>query len=165
MKYPEHARLPAWIGLSILAVCTLPFLEVVGLKLPFLQGLDPTYSRTPYRIVTGLLAGSLILAQWTVLRARKKPAKEAKKILNLHYWLGAFSPLFLVAHALSPGYGYQVALTWAFIANCGLGLMSPAVPSRNTRQLSKIWLPLHIIGAIAVVALVVIHIVVVFRYN
>ncbi len=160
MKYPDQARRPAQFGLSLLALCSL-----ILVAEPESARLADIYAGNTYRMVTGILAAALLAVQWSLLNSRSAAPQGARTRMVRHYWLGAVAPLFLLAHATSAGYGYQSALAWAYVANCGLGLMAPMIPTSSGSAWPRAWMPMHIIGAILVTALVLIHIVVVFRYN
>ncbi len=159
-RYPKHTRLPVVVGALTLGVGALPF---VGVPTP--AGLLELYQQPTYRVVTGLVLTVLVAWQWSFVFLRRRPHADVKRLLVQHLWLGAAAPLLLLVHALSSGYGYQVALVWVFLINCALGLLSPRVAGRQQRGLDRLWLPLHIVGSISVVALVVIHVVVVTRYH
>ena len=84
MKYPDQAQRPAQFGLSLLLLCSL--ILVVE---PASGQLAEIYSGTIYRIVTGLLAASLLVAQWSLLNSRGATPQSARKRMIRHYWLGA----------------------------------------------------------------------------
>ena len=157
---PHDARLPVKVGTLVLAICSLPYL---GIPLPAeVQG---AYQHPTYKVATGSLLAVLILVQWSLVILRRQPSVSLKRLMVWHYWVGALAPIPLVAHASSAGYGYQVALTAVFLGNCMLGLLSPRVAERKGQGWAKLWLPLHIVGSISLVALVIIHVVVVTRYH
>lgn len=157
---PENARLPVKVGTLVLAICCLPYL---GIPLP--AELRSAYQQPTYKVATGSLLAVLILFQWSLVIFRGRSAVSLKRFMVWHYWVGALAPILLVAHALSAGYGYQVILTAVFLGNCMLGLLSPRVAERKAKGWAKLWLPLHIVASISLVALVIIHVVVVTRYH
>lgn len=159
-RYPPHTRRPVVIGAVLLGICVLPYLGV-----PTPASLEPLYETPEYRLGSGLLLAVLVGLQWAHAVQRRRPAAETKRLLVRHLWLGALAPVLLLTHALSSGYGYQRALVWIFLLNCVLGLLSPAVVDSRRQPVQRLWLPLHIVASISVVALIVIHVVVVTRYH
>jgi len=159
-RYPTHARRPFRAGAFLLVTASLYYLAFPAPE--FLNGL---YQDAVYRVVTGLVLAALVGWQWYYALARRRQNADARTRFVQHLWLGSLSPLLLFVHALSTGYGYQTVLAWTLLFNCALGLLSPMAPTREDRVWVRLWLPLHIVTSILVIALITIHVTVVLRFS
>jgi len=159
-RYPAHAKRPVRAGALLLAAASLYYLA-----LPAPEPLKGLYQDAVYRVVSGLALAALVGWQWYYALARRRPNADVRARFVQHLWVGSLAPLLLLVHALSTGYGYQTALAWTLLINCALGLLSPRVANRQYRAWERLWLPLHIVTSILVVALITIHLTVVLRFG
>lgn len=150
------------IGLILLFLFILQFL--LNLKWEWLYNLqqDEMFKRW-----SGLGLGLFILFQWllTFSRVIKKFIKNSYKIINLHKWIGALSPLFFYIHSMDLGYGYLALLAYVFLINTLIGYFNLDVIKSTNETLFKGWMIVHVAFSIIVTTLMVFHVGVVFYYK
>jgi ferredoxin-NADP reductase len=133
-------------------------------KMPWLQNLQ---TQEPYKIYSGLLLAFYILTQFIMSYNNmcEKPHVSAYKYQQ-HKFRGAFAPLIFFIHSTQFGVGYLLMLSMIYFSNFLLGIFNHERIKNpiNRIRYFKLWLPLHIVLSLLLIALVGFHIYVVASY-
>ncbi|MBU3821638.1 hypothetical protein KO566_06170 [Flavobacteriaceae bacterium XHP0103] len=153
---------PSIIGLVLLLLYFFQFF--FNIKWEWLGNLQITEM---YKRWSGLVLAIFILFQWalTFTRIIKRLRKYAMKMVDVHKWLGAISPVLFYVHSINAGYGYLSLLTYLFFANALLGYVNLDVIKSSNELLFKGWMIFHVLFSIVITVLTFFHIGVVFYYK
>lgn len=153
---------PTILGLILLFL----FFAQCILKLEWIW-LSELQTEEMYKRWSGLAVALVITFQWvlTLTRTVNKWKKHSPKMINIHKWLGALSPLFFYVHSIHLGYGYLLLLSYLFFANALLGYINLDVIKNNSDWLFKGWMIVHVAFSIIITTLMFFHIGVVFYYK
>ncbi|WP_298502419.1 hypothetical protein [uncultured Maribacter sp.] len=150
------------LGVVLLAAYFVQyFLKIEWLALQELQ-LQENYKRW-----SGLGVALLIVFQWllTLSRVVKKFRQSAMKMVVLHKWMGALSPVLFYIHSTKLGFGYLALLSYLFFANALLGYINLDVIKSKGDLLFKGWMIFHVAFSIIISILMCFHITMVFYYK
>ncbi|WP_298474046.1 hypothetical protein [uncultured Maribacter sp.] len=148
-------------GVLLAAYFVQYFLKIEWLALQELQ-LQENYKRW-----SGLGVALLIVFQWllTLSRVVKKFRQSAMKMVVLHKWMGALSPVLFYIHSTKLGFGYLALLSYLFFANALLGYINLDVIKSKGDLLFKGWMIFHVAFSIIISILMCFHITMVFYYK
>ncbi len=120
-----------------------------------------------YKRWSGLLLFSGIVLQWSLLLTRvfQFSYQTSNKLLNLHIWIGALSPLLFYIHSTILGYAYLFLLSITFFINFLLGSLNITELKSKYYYLHKIWYVGHIILSFIIMTLSLFHIWMVFYFE
>ncbi|WP_299432123.1 resistance to Congo red protein [uncultured Maribacter sp.] len=120
-----------------------------------------------YKRWSGLGVALFIIFQWllTFTRVIKRFRQNAIKMITIHKWLGAMSPLLFYIHSVKLGYGYIALMSYLFFANALLGYINLDVIKSKGEILFKGWMIFHVAFSIIISILMCFHIVMVFYYK
>ena len=120
-----------------------------------------------YKRWSGLGVALFIIFQWllTFTRVIKRFRQNAIKMVTIHKWLGAMSPLLFYIHSVKLGYGYIALMSYLFFANALLGYINLDVIKSKGEILFKGWMIFHVAFSIIISILMCFHIVMVFYYK
>lgn len=152
-----------YLGLALLVAFLLQ--DIFKLKIPWLEMVQAGDS---YKRWTGLLLTLYMAAQFLLSYVRVRGNMKASvQQYRLHKLQGALAPLFFYIHSTQMGYAFLTFLSVVFFANVGVGLFNHEWVSNADlkRQYSHYWLIAHVILSLLTVALVAIHIYVVFAFR
>ncbi|KPJ95509.1 MAG: hypothetical protein AMJ53_02590 [Gammaproteobacteria bacterium SG8_11] len=153
---PQLAMGVLFVGLYLLELLQGPTIE------PLFQ----LQQQDVYRQITGFLLMVYVLFQWRLAWRRMGRRKiDHKRELNLHMWLGVFTPLVLYVHSSQMGYGYQALFLGVFLTNVLVGLCSPALLKIRHKSYVVYWLVLHSGLAVLVPVLLTYHLYVIYFYD
>jgi hypothetical protein len=141
------------VGAVLLAAYLLQ--AALGLEWPWLAARQ---GERTFKLCTGALLLAYLAHQWWLAVGRANGwARAAKRSYRAHKLLGAAAPLFLYLHSLRVGYGYLVVLSTVFLANVGLGLVSPDLFRRKPKWFTVPWMITHVGLAVVLAALALFH--------
>ena len=151
-----------YIGLTLLFLYLLQFF--LDLKWQWLFQLQQDQM---YRRWSGLVLSLFILFQWwlSLTRVVKPLRKISLKMVKVHKWVGAVSPLFFYAHAMAFGYGYLLLLTYIFLVNTALGYVNLELIKSRNQLFFQGWMISHVAFSLIITILMWYHIGVVFYYK
>lgn len=155
-------RIPTYavVGLPLLMVFLV--LTIPGLEIPVL---DDLRRQRPFKIGSGLLLALALVLQFHLPMRRASETLSARA-LRLHRWAGALLPLSLILHGARLGAGYLTVLTGALVLAIFTGHINPRAMHLRRRAFSRLyakaWLLTHVALSVAVPALVLFHVWVVF---
>jgi hypothetical protein len=156
LRSPER-----WVGGVLIALCISQW--TLGWA-P--QALGELQRDASYRVVTGLMLGLLVGAQWVLayLRSSKRYV-QATSHLPTHRWMGALLPALVFVHSERVGHAYLAMLSVIVLLLVTTGVAHPQHLPFRSKLWTRAWMPLHIVLSAAVVALIVVHVVVVTLYH
>ena len=117
---------------------------------------------------SGLTIFIYILIQWLLSIVRhvfKLTTEQCKPYIELHKYLGVFSPVVFYFHSTHPGYAFLFILTLVFFANSLIGLLNTKNNLIKSKPLYFLYIISHIVLSVCLLFLAFIHIWVVFSYN
>lgn len=141
------------------------FQDIFNIKIDYIEELQAIET---YKKWSGLFLLLLILSQWLVsLNRTNKNLKNATKenFIEIHKWVGVFLPLGFYMHSSNIGYGVLFLLSIVFFVNILLGILNSENILDDKPKYYNIWLMLHIILSVLIVALSLNHLWQVFYYN
>lgn len=140
-----------YIGLTLVALIALQ--AIFNIDVP---GLARIQGASYYQVGSGLIVTALILYQWRLplLRWQGQLAKAAEHY-HLHKLVGAVTPLFFYLHSIHLGYAYTLLLSLVFLGNATISLLKPRNIDRGKSEslYERIFLPVHIMLSVSLVAL------------
>ena len=150
--------------LGLLLLCAYFVLFFLDIKWPWLQVLQ---AQENYKRWSGLVVALFIVFQWllTLSRVVKKYRQSAMKMLVVHKWLGAISPVLFYVHSIKLGYGYIALMSYLFFANALLGYINLEVVKIKGDLWFKGWMISHVAFSILISVLMCFHILMVFYYK
>jgi len=150
------------LGLVLLAAYFVQYF--LKIEWPALQELQ---LQENYKRWSGLGVALLIVFQWllTLSRVIKKFRQSAMKMVVLHKWMGALSPVLFYIHSTKLGFGYLALLSYLFFANALLGYINLDVIKSKGDLLFKGWMIFHVAFSIIISILMCFHITMVFYYK
>lgn len=153
---------PTIVGLILLCLYIIQF--VFKLEWYWLLNLQ---QEEMYKRWSGLVLALLITFQWglTLTRVVKKLRAYTLKMITIHKWLGALSPLVFYVHSMSMGYGYLLLMSYLFLSNALLGYINLDVIKNKSDWVFKSWMIVHVAFSIVITILMFLHIGVVFYYK
>lgn len=167
-RLPSHIFAPAKLGrrtyfpLGLLLLVVAMGLFGTGYDIPGLAGLRATEN---YALLSGLLMASYLIAQLTVPLVRADGGKPRRWMIRAHKLLGALGPAFLIVHSNTMGYGYLAALSGVFLGSMVLGLCNHETLGLKGKIPSFVWMISHVALSVALLALVGVHVYLVFAYK
>ena len=133
---------------------------------PTIKSLWDLQQNDLYKQVSGFALLTYVLYQWRLARLRMSGEKINQNFeLNLHMWLGVFTPMVLYLHSSQMGYGYQALLAGLFLFNVLFGLCSPKLLKIRHKRYVVAWLVVHSGIAMLVPVLLIYHIYVIYFYE
>lgn len=148
-------------------------LGLVGLWLlwaaaPSVTAWTSLQSSDAWRITTGATLVAALAWMWVfpVLRMRGS-FDAAKRLERSHRVVGALSPLALLLHQRSLGFGLLCVLSGLWVLNTLLGCCDKTViddPERRARY-ARLWLPVHVVVSVVVTSLSVWHVAMVLLFR
>ncbi len=151
----RHDRIVLAIGIALLAL----YLAQAAWHVEW-SWLVRVQERDGYKIASGILLVGYLRLQWLVTTRRRFDPGRA---VLLHRLGGALAPLVLYVHATRIGYGYLVLLVAVYLGTVMTGLVYH--PVRRSRWLYTTWFIVHLVGATALIALVLYHAVIALAYE
>ncbi len=109
-----------------------------------------------FKYATGLCLLSYVGWQWWLFYARLK-RRNLRTLLSWHQRMGAAAPLFFYIHSVETGFGYLAVLSWIFLGNLLVGVVSPLGIRINNRYYTASWGTLHVTLAAVTTILVLFH--------
>ncbi len=108
-----------------------------------------------------------IAIQWslTLFRVKKNWEHNSPIIMELHKWMGAFSPVVFYIHSMELGYAYLLILSVTFFANVLIGFINLDVIKTKAYWYFQTWMITHVACSLAISLLAIYHIWIVFYYN
>jgi hypothetical protein len=150
----------------LVAIIFISLYSLEAIHGPSIKPLWELQQNELYKQFTGFSLLAYVLFQWRLAWLRMRGEKiNHKRELNLHMWLGAFTPLALYVHSSQLGFGYQKLLAGIFLFNVLFGLCSPKLLKIRHRQYVVVWLVMHSGIAILVPVLLMYHIYVIYFYD
>ena len=151
-----------WLGCALVAGWCAQ-----ALLLPTFSKLVALQSEDTWRIGTGLALLLLIASQWILPLARARGSFASKGWERGHRIGGALSPILLFLHSRVLGYGVLGVLTFVFLFNTVLGLFDKTIVRNPARRETwmRLWLPAHIVVAMATTSLVFWHLYLVVAFR
>ncbi len=158
----DDERLWSRVGLWLVALWCLWALT------PKVEAWSALQSSDVWRVTTGALVLGVLAWQWMfpLLRARGRFDK-AKKLELPHRIIGALSPVLLLLHQRSLGYGLLCLLSVLWVLNTAIGCLDKtaiADPGRRDSYM-RYWLPVHVIVSFMVTGLAAWHVFMVVTYR
>lgn len=138
--------------------------EVLNIRWQYLHALqlDEAFKRW-----SGLCLLTFIILQWslTVSRVKKRLEPHAPGIMQVHKWMGAFSPLIFYIHAMEFGFAYLFVLSLTFFSNVLLGYVHVDVIKTKAYWYFQGWMITHVALSLMITLLGLYHIWIVFYYT
>jgi len=139
--------------------------DLLNIKIEYIENLQSIES---YKKWSGLVLLLLILWQWVVSLNRtnkllKNTTKE--KFIEIHKWIGLLLPIAFYMHSSNFGFGILLLLSIVFFVNILLGIINSENILDKKPKFYNIWLMLHIVLSVLIVALSINHLWQVFYYN
>ena len=154
-----NSRLYLIIGLFLLLLYIIQL--VFNYKFEALYELQ---SDNVYKQVTGFLLLIYILYQFKLAKERKN-THTLRYVFSMHKIQGVFAPLVLYVHSMEMGYAYQTLLSFLFLCNCLIGLLSPQQLKIKNNSYINSWLIMHVTFAIIIMGLVGYHLFISYWYS
>lgn len=137
---------------------------VTGLRWEYLHALqqEETFKRW-----SGLALFIYIALQWslTIFRVKKNWEHRSSFVLEIHKWMGAFSPVVFYIHSMAFGFAYLFVLSLTFFANVFLGFVHTDVIKAKAYWYFQGWMIVHVACSLLISLLALYHIWIVFYYN
>jgi hypothetical protein len=151
-----------YIGISLfIAYCMQ---EVFELRWEYLRALqlDESFKRW-----SGLALLLYIVLQWslTIFRSKKRWEVHTPLIMEIHKWMGAFSPLAFYIHSMKLGYAYLFVLSITYFTNVFLGFVHTDTIKTKAYWYFQSWMIAHVAFSLVISMLALYHIWIVFYYN
>jgi hypothetical protein len=138
--------------------------EVLNIRWQYLNALqlEETFKRW-----SGLCLLIFIMLQWslTIFRIKKHLEPHAPSIMNVHKWMGSFSPLIFYIHSMEFGFAYLFLLSIAFFSNVLLGFLHVDVIKTKAYWYFQGWMIAHVAFSLLITLLALFHIWIVFYYT
>lgn len=155
-RRPGSARNRRWIEWGIAL-----FVAAYVLQATFSHGWGPLrdLQATPgWRLASGLGVAAVIAWMWvqSVVRSWTGPRSAAWLLLHRLGGMAAVSALFL--HTARWGHGYLTGLAMVFLGTAMVGILSPAALRIRSPVYQRLWLVLHVVLALVLVAGVAFHV-------
>jgi len=108
-----------------------------------------------------------ITIQWTltIFRTKKSWEHNSPLIMEIHKWMGAFSPVVFYIHSMVFGYAYLLILSLTFFANVLIGFVNLDVIKTKAYWYFQTWMITHVAFSLAISLIAIYHIWIVFYYN
>ncbi|MFM1877338.1 MAG: hypothetical protein RLZZ241_204 [Bacteroidota bacterium] len=147
---------------------------LVGLYV--LQYIFPIHSETleqirnlpEYKDWTGYALVLLVLCQWSVSVYRgiyNATGRSLEKAYQIHYWIGSLAPVLFFLHSPRPQYGMLLLLTILFFGNSLLGIVLQQNRLFTKGPAKQIGIGIHVLASSLILALIILHIWLVFSFN
>lgn len=147
---------------------------LVGLYV--LQYVFPIHSETleqirnlpKYKDWSGYALVLLVLCQWSVSVYRgiyNATGRYLEKAYQIHYWIGSLAPVLFFLHSPRPQYGMLLLLTILFFGNSLLGIALQQNRLFIKGLIKQIGIGIHVLASSLILALIVLHIWMVFYFN
>ena len=146
----------------------LALLWLIWLALPGVDSWRALQSSDTWRTVTGSVLIATLSWLWIFPVLRIRGCFAAARRLELgHRVVGALSPLVLMLHQRSLGYGLLSALGVLWVLNTALGCCDKTMIDEIDRRAryAKLWLPVHVTVSMVVTALSVWHVVMILLFR
>jgi len=165
--YPSRAR--PWLEIKTYTLVGLALLVLFFLQQGF--NLKPLWlaqwqQQEWYRQFSGIVLLAYLLLQWRLGKTKiQNWVGSVARIVHIHKWQGALTPLVFYAHSMQLGYAYQLLLSSVFLGNIVVGMLNPEVVRVAHKAYRPSWLVIHIVLAVLTMLLVVFHLYVVYGYS
>lgn len=138
--------------------------EVLNIRWQYLHALqlEETFKRW-----SGLCLFIFIALQWslTIFRVKKTWEPYSPAIMEVHKWMGAFSPVVFYIHSMEFGFAYLFVLSITFFSNVLLGFVHVDVIRTKAYWYFQGWMVAHVAFSLIITLLVLYHIWIVFYYT
>lgn len=151
-----------YIGIGLFVAYCMQ--EVLDLRWEYLYALQIEES---FKRWSGLALFIYIALQWslTLFRTKRKLEKHSSFLMDVHKWIGAFSPLVFYLHSMEFGYAYLFGLSITFFMNVLLGFVHTDTINTKAYWYFQGWMITHVAFSLLISLLALYHIWIVFYYN
>ena len=118
--------------------------------------LDRLQTVDEFKYATGACLLLYVGWQWYLFLARQQ-GRKITLLLPLHQRSGVFAPVLFYVHSMQIGYGYLAVLSWVFLGNIVVGLVTPAGIKIRSRAYTFSWGVVHVMLAALTVILGFFH--------
>lgn len=151
-----------YIGISLfIAYCMQ---EILAIRWEYLHALQQEES---FKRWSGLVLFVYIGLQWslTLFRTKKKWETFSPVVMDIHKWMGAFSPLMFYIHSMETGYAYLFILSITYFINVFLGFVHTDTIKSKAWWYFQAWMIAHVAFSLVISVIALYHIWIVFYYN
>jgi methionine sulfoxide reductase heme-binding subunit len=111
-----------------------------------------------WRLGSGLVLGTALGWLWMQSLIRSSGSARPRRWLTLHRLGGLVGVFALFAHTTRWGHGYLTCLAAVFLGTVLIGVASPSALRIQSPRYHRLWLFLHVVLALVLVAGVVFHV-------
>lgn len=133
------------------------------------MAIEPLYTLQQdeiYKRWSGLGVTIFILLQWVLTLCRLTfKSKSTDRLMVIHKWMGALTPLLFFIHSMTWGYEITLVLAITFFFNFVLGLLNVQAIKTASPKIYSIWFGTHILLSVIITFLTILHIWFVFYFE